>query len=181
MTEEPLVHSYPYSPSSLPSVRSLVLVPALITLGVTLLRLVAEVVGAPGWLASDEAGGHRALLGIVWLPLVFGPWYALRIRPHVAGTKALVKRLSKTLLVYGLLARAPVWLLTIPAVLGGWGTHYDKLGFEAGAAAKIAAAFGAQMIFWACVWTVVTGTVAGLIAVAVRAATQPAAAADGRA
>jgi hypothetical protein len=177
MTEEPLVHSYPYSSTSLPSVRSLVLVPALITLGVTLLRLVAEIVGAPGWLASSEAGGRRALLGIVWLPLVFGPWFALRIRPHVAGTTALVKRLSKTLLVYGLAARVPVWLLTIPAVLGSWQTHYEKVASGTSAAAKIAVAFGAQMILWACVWTVVTGTVAGLIAVAVRAATRPAAAA----
>src|SRR5215813_2742040 len=104
MTEEPLVHSYPYSPTSAPSVRSLVLVPALITLGVTLLRLVAEVIRAPGWLASSEAGGRGALLGIVWLPLLFGPWFALRIRPHVAGTKALLARLAKTLLVYGLAA-----------------------------------------------------------------------------
>ena len=173
------MHSYPHAATALPSVRSLVLVPALITLGVTLLRLVAEVIGAPPWLASNAAGGRGALLGIVWLPLVFGPWFALRIRPHVAGTKALVARLCKTLLVYGLAARAPVWLLTIPAVLGGWDTHYDKFPFAAGAAAKIAAGFGAQMIFWACVWTVVTGTVAGLIAVAVRAAARPAAAAGG--
>lgn len=181
MTEEPLVHSYPHSPTSLPSVRSLVLVPALITLGVTLLRLVAEVVDAPGWLASSEGGGRRALLGIVWLPFVFGPWFALRIRPHVAGTKALLARLARTLLVYGLAARVPVWLLTIPAVLGGWGTHYEKVAVGTSAAVRIAVAFGAQMILWACVWTVATGTVAGLIAVAVRAATRPAAPAGGRA
>jgi hypothetical protein len=154
--------------SASPTSWSLVRIPAAITLGVTLLRLLLELGGAPGWLASNAAGGARALLGIAWLPLIFGPWFAFRIRPHVPSTGSLVKRLAKTLLLYGLAARIPVALITIPAVLGNWGTHYDKLGFEGGSLAKIGAGFGAQLVFWACVWTVGTGTIAGLIALAIR-------------
>ncbi len=161
-------------PSSSLSIRSLIFVPAAITLGVTLLRLTLELIGGPGWLASDEAGGGRALHGIAWLPLVFGPLFALRLRPHLATTGALVRKLAKTLFFYGLAARLPVALLTIPAVLGDWGTHYDKFGFEGGAATKIAAAFGAQLIFWASVWTVVTGTIAGLVALVVSPKSRPA-------
>ena len=156
------------NPSVSPASLSLIRIPAAITLGVTLLRLVLELTGAPGWLASDAAGGGRAVLGIAWLPLVFGPWFAFRIRPHVAGTWSLCKRLAKTLLLYGLAARIPVALITIPAVLGNWGTHYDKLGSQTGSLARIGIGFGAQLVFWACVWTVVTGTLAGLIALAVR-------------
>jgi hypothetical protein len=154
--------------STPPSTLSLIRIPAAITLAVTLLRLVLELSGAPGWLASTAGGGGRAVLGIAWLPLLFGPWFAFRIRPHVADTWSLIKRLARTLLLYGLAARIPVALITIPAVLGNWGTHYDKFGFEAGSAAKIAAGFGAQLLFWACIWTVVTGTLAGLVALAVR-------------
>ena len=151
---------------SLPTPRSLVLVPAAITLAVTLLRLALELGGGPKWLANAGLGGTGAVIGIVWLPLIFGPWFAFRLRPHVASTKALVKPLCKTLLLYGLLARLPVFLLTIPAVLGNWGTHYDQFGFEGGIAAKLAAGFGAQMIFWACVWTPLSGLLAGLAATA---------------
>lgn len=151
----------PASPTS----RSLVLVPAAITLAVTLLRLALEFGGGPKWLANSGPGGTGAVIGIVWLPLLFGPWFAFRLRPHVASTKALLKPLAKTLLLYGLLARLPVFLLTIPAVLGTWGTHYDQFGFEGGVAAKLAAGFAAQMIFWACVWTPLSGLLAGLAAI----------------
>jgi hypothetical protein len=152
----------------LPSLRSLVFVPALVTLAVTVLRLALELAGGPAWLANNGPGGAGAVLGIVWLPFVFGPWFALRLRPHVASTRALLKPLARTLLLYGFLARLPVFLLTIPAVLGNWGTHYDRFGSEIGVGTKLAIAFGAQMIFWACVWTLVTGMLAGLLAVALR-------------
>ena len=38
--------------------------------------------------------------------------------------------------------------------------------FEGGVAAKLAAGFAAQMIFWACVWTPLSGLLAGLAATA---------------
>lgn len=149
--------------ASAPSQHSLILIPALITLGVTALRLLLEFAAAPAWLSNAAAGGGGAVIGIAWLPALFGPWFLLRLRPHAPDRRALFGRLAKTLLAYGVAARLPVFLITIPAVLGEWGTHYEKFPFEAGVAAKIGAAFLAQMLFWAGLWTVGVGTLAALI------------------
>ena len=57
----------------------LILVPALVTLGVTLLRLAGELLGGPSTLFSRAVGGGAALVGIVWLVPVFGVLFALRL------------------------------------------------------------------------------------------------------
>lgn len=159
---------------SRPSIRSLVFVPAAITLAVTVLRLALELAGAPSWLANRNVGGAGALVGIAWLPLVFGPWFALRLRPHVASTRNLIGPLAKTLLVYGLLARIPVLLITLMAVPGGWGTHYDAVPGEHSVGAKLAIAFAAQLGFWDCIWTVIVGSLAGLLTATMRFRARPA-------
>ncbi|MSR48277.1 MAG: hypothetical protein EXS13_14660 [Planctomycetes bacterium] len=153
---------------SLPSWRARLLAPALITLGVTLLRLALELYGAPAFLASSATGGGGALIGISWLPLLFGPWFALQLRPHVESGRALFKPLAGTLLLYGLLARLPVALITVPAVLQGWGTHFDGFPFAGSATQKIGIAFGAQLVFWGGVWTVGLGLLTGYAALALR-------------
>jgi hypothetical protein len=53
----------------------LILVPAAITLAVTLLRLVGELQGWSPRLFSREPGGGGALVGISWLVPVFGAWF----------------------------------------------------------------------------------------------------------
>jgi hypothetical protein len=58
-----------------PSVSRLILVPALITLAVTALRLTGELMGWSALLYNRAAGGAGALVGIVWLVLVFGFWF----------------------------------------------------------------------------------------------------------
>jgi hypothetical protein len=60
-------------------VRQLILVPAVITLAVTLLRLVGELQGWSPALFNREAGGGGALVGIVWLVFVFGAWFAWKL------------------------------------------------------------------------------------------------------
>ena len=60
-------------------VRRLILVPALITLGVTLLRLAGEVMHWSPAFFSREAGGAGAVVGIVWLVPVFAIYFALRL------------------------------------------------------------------------------------------------------
>jgi len=156
------------SPST-PCLRSMALGAALITLGVTFLRLGLELGHAPDWLASAKGGGGGALIGIAWLPLVFGPYFALRLRPHVGSAKSLFKPLAKTLFLYGLGARLPVALVTIPAVLLGWNVHYAVLPpFADTNAKKIAAAFVVQLLGWGGVWTVGAGLIAGFVAVALR-------------
>jgi len=163
------VSATPSTPSSAPCSRSMVIGASLITLGVTLLRLGLELGHAPGWLASNQGGGGHALLGISWLPLVFGPFFALRLRPQFESGKALFKPLAKTLFLYGLGARLPVALLTIPSVLLGWNVHYALLPpFADTNAKKILAAFVVQTVGWAGIWTVGTGLIAGYLALALR-------------
>lgn len=164
--------------STLPSLRSLLLAPVLITLGVTLLRVSLEFAGAPAWLANSEAGGPGALVGIAWLPLLFGPWFALRLRPHVASGKALFKPLAKTLVLYGLGARIPVVAVTIAALLLGWDVHYAKFppDFQPGLPGALAVTTFFQLVAWGCIWTPVVGMVAGGAALFLRGSREPAAA-----
>ncbi len=67
------------------NIYSLILVPSLITLAVTMLRLGGEREGWPAILFSREAGGGGALVGITWLPLIFGPYFALRLAKEHVG------------------------------------------------------------------------------------------------
>ena len=65
------------------SVGRLVLVPALITLGVTLLRLAGELGSGPSALFNKAAGGGGALIGIVWLIPIFGFYFGHRLARDV--------------------------------------------------------------------------------------------------
>jgi len=152
-----------------PSIMKLISIPALITLAVTLLRLVGEFMSLPSWLASREAGGAGALIGIAWLAPVFGVYFAGKI----AGAPGkLWKNLLKTLFAYGLAARIPVILIMGLAIFGNWGTHYDAFPPDmADMSPVMQFLFGgvvAQLVFWVCIWTVGTGMIAGLIASKIR-------------
>lgn len=57
----------------------LVLWPAVITLGITLLRLFGELQGWAPAFFNRAAGGGGALVGISWLPFVLGPYFAIRL------------------------------------------------------------------------------------------------------
>ena len=63
----------------------IVLVPALITLAVTLLRLAGELMGWSDRLFSRAPGGGAALVGIVWLIPVFGLYFGLKLCRAGAG------------------------------------------------------------------------------------------------
>lgn len=54
----------------------LILVPALLTLGVTLLRLAGELMNGSPALFSRAVGGGAAVVGIIWLVPVFGVYFA---------------------------------------------------------------------------------------------------------
>ena len=152
-----------------PNIKKLIAIPALITLAVTLLRLVGEFMNLPAWLASKEAGGAGALIGIAWLAPVFGVYFAGKL----AGAPGkLWKNLLKTLFAYGLAARIPVILIMAFAIFGNWGTHYDAFPPDmADMSPMMKFLFGAvvaQLVFWVCIWTVGTGMLAGLIASKIR-------------
>jgi len=59
--------------------KKLILVPSIITLVVTVLRLVGELSSWSPTLFSREAGGAGAIVGIVWLVPVFGIYFALKL------------------------------------------------------------------------------------------------------
>jgi len=83
----------------------LILFPALITLAVTILRLVGELQHWSPRLFSREAGGAGALVGIVWLVPVFGVYFAWKLAK--AGPAAGAGRvIGYSALAFGLAALA---------------------------------------------------------------------------
>ncbi len=153
-----------------PYYAKLILVPALITLAITLLRLGAEFMDFPAWLASKEAGGPGALIGISWLPPIFGVYFAFKL----AGAPGkLWKNLFKTLVLYGLAARIPVIIIMGLAIFGNWGTHYDAFPPGSLADATLIRKFllggiVIQLVWWVMIWTVGSGMMTGLIASLIR-------------
>jgi hypothetical protein len=61
------------------NIKQLILVPALISLGVTLLRLVGELNEWSPILFGREAGGGGSIVGIAWLVPIFGVYFALKL------------------------------------------------------------------------------------------------------
>jgi hypothetical protein len=62
-----------------PSVGRLILIPSLVTLGVTLLRLAGELSNGSATLFSRAVGGGAAIVGIIWLVPVFGVYFAQKL------------------------------------------------------------------------------------------------------
>lgn len=215
-----------------PSTRSLVMIPAILTLVVTLLRLIGELlgwnetwfgtgVGEPG---PDGEARSPGLFGIVWLVPIFGAYFGYRIRSAFGGPqlgrslgmfvvaillsaggvfllvmmglitmpdpKAVPKepegllwglcvmlvglgvgfiawgKLAWTLLVYGVLARIPVVLITCLAVAMDWETHHTKLPAgvpDKEGMAKLVALLTPQLSVWI-VFTVLVGGFFGSLA-----------------
>ena len=88
------------------SITSLITIPALITLGVTILRLVGELEHWPKPWFSAAAGGGGAIVGISWLPIIFGPYFALKLagagdRPSSVGKALGFAVLGLVVLVLG--------------------------------------------------------------------------------
>jgi hypothetical protein len=67
------------SPSSRVSILGLVLYPGLVTLAVTLLRLVGELEHGPKLFFNTEVGGPWSIVGITWLGPIFGIYFALKL------------------------------------------------------------------------------------------------------
>jgi hypothetical protein len=59
--------------------------PAVITLGITILRLVGELRHWSPLLFNTNAGGGGAIIGIAWLPIIFGPYFALKLAGNGEG------------------------------------------------------------------------------------------------
>jgi len=76
---------------SRPSIKELILVPSLITLAITVLRLVGELQNWAPALFNKAAGGGGALVGISWLILVFGALFGWRLTRAGQGVASPLK------------------------------------------------------------------------------------------
>ena len=103
-------------------VTSLITIPALITLGITILRLVGELEHWPKPWFSAAAGGGGAIVGISWLPIIFGPYFALRLAGAGDGPSSVGKAVGwalgglVVLVIGGVLAGVTA---THPSILTG--------------------------------------------------------------
>jgi hypothetical protein len=100
-----------------PSLTRLILVPALLTLAVTLLRLAGELLQWSSSLFNRDAGGGGALVGIVWLIPVFGVYFALRLDQAGEGPASVGQAVGwagLALVLNALLAFAAFTLLPSP-------------------------------------------------------------------
>jgi len=61
------------------SITTLIAIPAAITLCVTILRLIGELEGWSPLFFNRAAGGGAAVMGISWLPIIFGPYFAVKL------------------------------------------------------------------------------------------------------
>jgi hypothetical protein len=102
------------------SITSLITIPALITLAITILRLVGEIEHWPKPWISAAAGGGGAIIGISWLPIIFGPYFALKLagagdRPSSVGKAVGFAVLGLVVLVLG------------GVIAGATASHYPNL------------------------------------------------------
>ena len=86
-----------------PSATSLILIPSLVTFGVTLLRLVGELNQWSPLFFSRQAGGRGAIVGITWLVLVFGWYFGAKLARGESGPggRAVVHALLAVVLAAG--------------------------------------------------------------------------------
>ena len=80
----------------------LILVPAVITLGVTLLRLVGELQDWSPALFSKAPGGGGSPVGISWLVLVFGAWFGWKLGKAGQGPGAIGRALGLAILAFAI-------------------------------------------------------------------------------
>jgi hypothetical protein len=73
------------SPHAPMSIGRLILIPSVITLGITLLRLVGELKHWSPILFNPAAGGGGAIVGISWLPFILGPYFAIKLAKAEQG------------------------------------------------------------------------------------------------
>jgi hypothetical protein len=107
-------------------IKSLILIPAIITLAVSCLRLIGELMGWNEILFGRAAGGGFALIGIVWLVPIFGIYFGWRLTTIGSPAKSPGKLIGLSLLsavivfgVFGLLYAASLDMPTLAIIVVG--------------------------------------------------------------
>jgi hypothetical protein len=119
---------------SRPTTAQLILIPSLITLAVTVLRLVGELLHWSPAFFNREAGGPGSIIGITWLAPIFGIYFALKLSNAGDGPA----RAGRAIL-YGLLGIVAVVSVSILAYILQVGYYGQLVAFcvAFGAAAAI--------------------------------------------
>ncbi|HEX5482155.1 MAG TPA: hypothetical protein VFZ08_05960 [Terriglobia bacterium] len=76
----------------------LIWIPAVITLAITLVRLLGELKHWPAPWFVASAGGGGAIIGIAWLPIIFGPYFALKLKNRGQGPESNGKAIGFSIL-----------------------------------------------------------------------------------
>jgi hypothetical protein len=92
------------------SVWGLIAIPAVITLGITILRLIGELAHWSALFFNNAAGGGAAIVGITWLPIFFGPWFAVKLAEAGDGPEGRGKAIGFALLGTVVFVGGGVWL-----------------------------------------------------------------------
>ena len=138
------------------SVGKLITVPALITLVITILRLVGELQHWPTPWVSNATGGGGAIIGISWLPFIFGPYFAWKLAaagdaPASAGKAIGMSAVGLVVFILGGAAFGigltkhitPVILLGFVLALAS--AFFPRLGWRSFGNALLAYAFAARI------------------------------------
>jgi hypothetical protein len=80
------------------SIPQLILIPSVITLAITILRLVGELNHWPTALFNREAGGGGAIIGITWLVPIFGIYFAMKLAAAGQGPASAGKAIAYAVL-----------------------------------------------------------------------------------
>ena len=83
----------PVSTSKL-DIREMVMIPAVITLAITLLRLAGELMHGPAALFNPAPGGPWAIVGIIWLAPVFGIYFALKLSARANEPQSVIRAIG---------------------------------------------------------------------------------------
>jgi hypothetical protein len=137
------------------SITSLITVPALITLGITVLRLVGELQHWSPRLFNTAAGGGAALVGISWLPLIFGPYFAMKLAGANEGPSSAGKAIGFSFLalavyvlagfLFGKTIRHPSFLTLLALVLMLFAAFVPGIGWRSLGKTLLAYAFAARI------------------------------------
>jgi len=99
----------------------LILIPAIITLAITLLRLGGELAHWSTLFFGSAKGGGLAIVGISWLPFIFGPYFAVKLARSGHGPTGLLKSIVFPLLGF---------IIVFIAVIVGFLPKFDYPGKE---------------------------------------------------
>jgi hypothetical protein len=137
------------------SIASLIAIPALITLAITILRLEGELHGWPRPWFDTAAGGGGAIVGISWLPIIFGPYFALKLAGAGDAPLKMGKPLGLTVLglvvflaggvLFGVTVSHPSILTLIAFPIMLIGAIIPRIGWRSLGNTLIAYAFAARI------------------------------------